>query len=85
MIVGPNGDPISSEPQSGESTMADLAALLERMGEAQRNFATKQSNRVLLGEAAWWLVNLAQRCVELQAQAPPPVAEPAGLEQPIGT
>jgi hypothetical protein len=55
-----------SPPVTAGPTMADLSDLLTRMDLAQHRMGEVNPHRALIGEAAWWLVNLAKRVVELQ-------------------
>lgn len=71
MILAPNGQPASSAPPVAPPTLADLSDLLERMRGAEERMGVANPHRELLGEAAWWLVKLGERVIELQKTVAP--------------
>lgn len=65
-VVAPNGAPVTSEPRM--ATMADLKDLLARLAAAADSCALTDPARGLFVESAMWLSNLGNQVARLARQ-----------------
>ena len=89
VILDALGLPVSSPapapeptPEGRQVTFADLDELLRRMAAAEQRMSVHNAHKLLLRQAGWWLVNLAEQHVALTQQLAAATAQVPPADEP---